>query len=194
MANTSRINGFKPVKHINGSPYNGQANLYYMSADYATAAYPGDVVKIVTAADTTGKAQTVELAAAGNAAVGVIVAFEPDPTNLNVDGLGRAASTARYCWVADSPDLIFEAEASNGTPVYSDLGLNVNHAIGTPNTTFDRSGAYLDWGTEANTATLTFKIMNIVQRPDNEIGASTKVLVKINNHQLGSHTGTVGLP
>lgn len=194
MANTSRINGFKPVKHLNGSPYNGQANLYYFASSYATAAYIGDVVKIVTAADTTGKAQTVELAAAGNAAVGVIVGFVVNPTDLNVTGTYKPASTARYCWVADSPDVIFEAEASNGTPVYSDLGLNVNHAIGTPNATMVRSGAYLDWGTEANTATLTFKILSLVQRPDNEIGASAKVLVKINNHQLGSHTGTVGLP
>jgi hypothetical protein len=194
MANTSRINGFKPVKHLSGAPYNGQANLYYMASGYATAAYVGDVVKIVTAADTTGRAQTVELAAAGNAVVGVIVGFLPEPTNLDVSGTYRAASTARYCWVADSPDTIFQAEASNGTPVYSDLGLNVNHAVGTPNATFARSGAYLDWGTEANTATLTFKVLSIVDSPDNEIGASVKLLVKINNHQLGSHTGTVGLP
>lgn len=194
MANTSRINGFKPVKYLNGAPWNGKCGLYYMSADYATAAYPGDVVKLVAGADTTGAAQTVELAAAGNAAVGVIVAFLPDPTNLNVDGLGRAASTARYCLVADDPNTVFEAEASNGTPLYSDLGLNVNHAIGTPNTTFDRSGAYLDFGTEANTAALTFKILGFVARPDNEIGASAKLLVKINNHQYGSHTGTAGVP
>lgn len=194
MANTSRIQGFKPVKYLNGAPWNGQATLYWMDSTYNTAAYPGDVVKIVAGLDTTGVARTVELAAAGNAACGVIVAFLPDPTNLNVDGLGRAASTGRYCLVADDPNLIFEAEASNGTPAYTDLGLNVNHAIGTPNTTFDRSGAYLDFGTEANTATLTFKLINFVARPDNEVGASAKMLVKINNHQLGSHTGTAGVP
>ncbi len=32
MANTSSINGFRPVKHLNGSPYNGQANIYYVAS------------------------------------------------------------------------------------------------------------------------------------------------------------------
>jgi len=32
MANTSRVNGFKPVKHITGAPYNGQANIYEVPA------------------------------------------------------------------------------------------------------------------------------------------------------------------
>lgn len=194
MANTSRINGFKPVYHGNGSPFNGKATLYYMASSYATAAYVGDVVKLVAGADSTNGIRTVELAAAGNAVVGVIVGFMADPTNLNVGGTGRAASTARYVWVADSPDLVFEAEASNGTPLYSDVGLNVNHAVGSPSATFATSGAYLDFGTEANTATLTFKILGFVQRPDNEIGASSKLLVKINNHQLSSGTGTAGVP
>ena len=46
----------------------------------------------------------------------------------------------------------------------------------------------------AATATLQFKIMGVVQRPDNEItGASTKILVKINNAQLSAGTGTAGV-
>jgi hypothetical protein len=192
MANTSRINGFRAVKMLNGVA-NIPANLYFVPSSYATAMYPGDVVKLAGSSDTEGKYETVQLAAAGDAVVGVIRAFFPDPTNLNVDGLGNAASTARYVWVEDHPDTVFEAEASNGTPVNTDVGLNVNHAVGTPNTTFDRSGAYLDFGTEATTATLTFKILGIATRPDNEIGASCKLLVKINNHQRGSSTGTAGV-
>ena len=45
MANTSRISGFRPVKHSTGAPYNGQANLYYFPSTDGTAAYVGDVVK-----------------------------------------------------------------------------------------------------------------------------------------------------
>jgi len=33
----------------------------------------------------------------------------------------------------------------------------------------------------------------LVQRPDNEIGTNARWSVKINNHQLGSHTGTAGV-
>lgn len=193
MANTSRINGFKPVKYHSGAPWNGQATLYYIPSTDGTAVYPGDVVKLAGSSDTDGKAGTVTLAAAGDAVVGVVVGFLPDPTNLNVDGLGRAASTNRYCWVVDDPDVVFEVEASNGTPAVTDVNLNANHAVGTPDTTFDRSGAYIDFGTEATTATLTFKILGFVARPDNEVGASAKLLVKINNHQYGSHTGTAGV-
>lgn len=193
MANTSRINGFKPVKYLGGAPWNGQATLYYIPSTDNTAVYPGDVVKIAGSADTAGGAPTVTLAAAGDAVVGVVVGFLPDPTNLNVDGLGRAASTNRYCWVVDDPNVIFEVEASNGTPTVADIGLNANHAVGSPSTTFDTSGAYIDFGTEATTAALTFKILSVVPRPDNEVGASVKLLVKINNHQFGSHTGTDGV-
>lgn len=193
MANTSRIQGFKPVKHLTGTAWNGQANLYFIPATDGTAVYIGDVVKLAGSADTDGVAPTVTLASAGDAVVGVVVGFLPNPDNLNVGGTGRAASTARYVWVSDSPDTIYEAEASNGTPAATDVGLNVNHAVGTPSSTFARSGAYLDFGTEAGTATLTFKILGFVGRPDNEVGASAKLLVKINNHQFGSSTGTAGV-
>ena len=53
MANTSRINGFKVVKHLNGSPYNGQANLYYV-ASAADEILAGDVVKLSGSGDANG--------------------------------------------------------------------------------------------------------------------------------------------
>jgi len=46
MPNVSRINGFKPVKHVNGSPYNGQANIYFVPATDGTALFVGDPVKL----------------------------------------------------------------------------------------------------------------------------------------------------
>jgi hypothetical protein len=46
MANTSRINGFKPVKHLNGCSYNGQANLYEVPAGEAVPVFVGDLVKL----------------------------------------------------------------------------------------------------------------------------------------------------
>ena len=193
MANTSRISGFRPVKHGDGSPYNGQANMYYFPSTDGTAAYVGDAVKLAGSADTNGGSPTVTLASAGDAVCGIIVGFLPDPTNLNVGGTGRAVSTNRYVWVADAPDTVFEAEASNGTPAAVDIGLNANHAVGTPSATFATSGAYIDMATKNTTATLTFKILSFVQRPDNAVGASAKMLVKINNHQFASSTGTAGV-
>lgn len=194
MANTSRINGFRPVMHLNGSPYNGQFRTYSVPASDGTAIYVGDVVKLAsTGSDATGTKQNVTLAAAGDAVVGVVVGFGVNRDNINLDGQKRAASTLRDVYVADATDLVFEAEVSNGTPAAADINLNVNHAVGTPDSSMARSGAYIDFGTEATTATLTFKLLGFVPRENNEVGASAKVLVKINNHQYGGGTGAAGV-
>lgn len=195
MANVSRITGFRPVKHQNGSPFNGQGNLYYFQSSDATAAYIGDAVKLSGTADPSyGNAPSVTLAAAGDAIVGIIIGFLPNPANLNVDGTGRLASTNRYAWVADATDLVFETETSNGTPGIVDIGLNINHAVGTPSATLAKSGATVDMGTKATTATLTFKLRGFVPRDDNDpAAASAKVWVTINNHQLGASTGAAGV-
>lgn len=196
MSNTSRINGFRPVKHRNGSPYNGQANLYYFPSSDGTAAYIGDLVKLAGSADPGyGEAQTVTLAAAGDAIVGVIVGFLVDPANvLNNTYTSRPASTARYVWVADATDLVLEAETSNGTLAVTDIGNNANHAVGSPDSTYARSGATVDAGTKATTATLTLKLIGFVPREDNDdTAASSKVWVTINNHQFASGTGTAGV-
>lgn len=184
MANTSRIGGFKPVYHQNGAPYNGQATRYFIPSTDNTAVYVGDVVKLAGSADTDGFVPTVQLASAGDSIVGVVVGVERNPDNLTVTGTYRAASTDRYVWVADAPGLVFEAEVSNGEIAATDVGLNANHATGTPSATMGRSGAYIDMGTEATTSTLTFQIRRLVPRVDNEVGASAKVHVVINKHQL----------
>jgi hypothetical protein len=203
MANTSKINGFKAVKHINGSPYNGQANIYFIPSTDGTAVYVGDVVKLAGSADSVGTA-TVTLAAAGDAVVGVVVGIvntklDPVTGKMSSGSISldtpqyRAASTNCYVLVADSPDIVYEVEAANGTPAATDIGLNINHAVGTPSSTTGTSGAYIDFGTEATTAALTFKLLSFVNRVDNEIGASAKMLVKINNHQFNGGTGTLGV-
>ncbi|HEY6020916.1 MAG TPA: hypothetical protein VIY48_13755, partial [Candidatus Paceibacterota bacterium] len=137
---------------------------------------------------------TVTLAAAGDAVVGVVIGFLPDPTNLNISGQYRAASTNRYCWVCDDPGTVFEVETTNGTLGAVDVGLNINHAVGSPSTTTAMSGASVDAGTKATTATLTFKILDFSSRIDNDdTAASAKVYVKINNHQFNSGTGSAGV-
>jgi hypothetical protein len=195
MANTSRPNGFKPVKHQNGSPFNGQCNQYTLLAADGTAVYIGDPVKLSGTADSVyGNAPSVALAAAGDAIVGIVVGFAALPTNLNVDGTGRAASTLRTVFVADATDLVFEVETSNGTPAITDIGLNINHAVGTPSSTMARSGATVDMATKATTAALTFKLRGFVPRDDNDpAAAAAKVWVTINNHQLGAGTGAAGV-
>lgn len=202
MANTSRINGFRPVKHLSGSPWMGNANIYYVSSASANMGV-GDVVKLGGTASTSGVA-TVALAAAGDAVVGVVVGVinaKLDPVTGAMTSGSIALDTPQYIasggsgfvLVCDDPTVVFEAEASAGTPAVADISLNTNHVATAFDTTRGTSQQTLDFSAEAGTAALTFKILGFVQRPDNEVGASAKMLVKINNHQFGQGTGTAGV-
>lgn len=182
MANTARLCGFRAVGHAGGGVL--RVRKYYIPSSDNTAVYPGDVVKLAGSSDADGIYPTVALAAATDNFIGVVAWMEPNRDNLNIGGQYRAASTARYVYVWDDPMTIFIVEASNGTPAVTDVGLNANHAVGTPDTASARSGAYLDFGTEAATSTLGFKILGFASNVDNEVGASARMYVMINKHQL----------
>jgi len=212
MPNTSRIAGFKPVKHSNGAPYNGQGNMYAVAASDATALFIGDPVVLDGSATAATGLATVTKAAAAGPILGVIIGIVP----VNVDPVTgamtagsvtldtpqyRAASTARFVMVEDSPNVVYEAEAVTGsnasyTYLLADVGLNVSHTTVAGSTTTGVSAAALDMSTKATTATLPWKILGAVQRVDNETisGTSTavKLLVQANAATLGNGTGATG--
>lgn len=199
MANTSRVNGARPTKYLNGAAWNGQANLYFIPSGDATATFIGDFVKLEGTGDATASGglnngvPTCIQAAATNALVGAVVGFLPIQTNLNTSQ-HRVASTGRYLWVVDDPMVIFEIQTSNGTPAVGDVNSNVNIAVAAGSATTGQSGMTADVGTIATTATLPLRILGFSQRADNDnTAASAKYLVKINNHQLGSGTGVAGV-
>ena len=202
MANVSRINGFRPVKHLNGSPYNGQANIYYV-ASAGDEILVGDVVKLAGSADANG-IPSVDISAAGDVSVGVVVGimhskFDPvgklstGAVSLDLPAANQiAVSGAGYVLVADSPDVVFEVQTSNGTPAVENIGLNASHANGSRSASTVTSPATIDMGTEATTSTLNFKLLGFAQKVNNEVGADAKMLVMFNVHQFGS-VGTTGL-
>ena len=209
MANTSKINGFRPVKHTSGAPYNGQCNLYQVPSSDGTALFVGDPVKLSGSSDANGIA-TVIRATAGGPVLGVVVGIVPakiDPVSGKMTGGStaldtpqyRAASTDAFVLVCDSDDVIYEVEATtSGGASYSfaaaDVGLNADAYLATGSTTTGASGCALNMTGAATTATLQFKILGTVQRVDNEpTGNATKVLAKINQATLGTGTGATGV-
>lgn len=207
MANTSRINGFKPVKHSSGAPYNGQATLYYVAAA-SDEILVGDVAKLAGSADANG-IPSAELCGATDVPIGIVVGILPskfDPVGKMTTGslvldlpasAQIAAGAAGYILVADATDIIMEVEAdTSATPALVDVGLNVSHTnlanslTRTAATT--TSPAAVNTTTKAVTSTLNFQILGFVQRVDNEIGASAKLLVRFNRHQYMS-VGTTGI-
>lgn len=202
MANVSRVNGFKPVRHLTGAPYNGQARKYVLAAGDANAAGVGDLVILSDQAAVGGYA-AVEPVNAGTITsaviVGAIVGFAPvNETGGTTNGASptldtpqyRVASTEKYCFVADSPDLIFEAEEDSvgNNLALDEVGLNVGFIAATPNTTTGASGFKIDSSSKNTTNTLPLQIMGFVNRPNNEVGTSARWLVRINTH---AYHGTV---
>lgn len=196
MANSNTPMGLRPVAHRNGAPYNGAATRYYVPASDGTALYIGDPVVVGGTADANGIMSVVKATAAGGAyMLGPVVAVDP------VEGAGaggrdstvyRAASTERYVWVADDPDLVFEIQedAVGGALAVADVGLNADWIAGTGSAITGLSGAMLDTSTKATTATLQLRILGFSQRVDNEVGvANAKVRVSINLHSLRNVTG-----
>jgi len=199
MANVSRLNGFRPVKYMNGTPWNGAFRIYAIPAADGTATFVGDLVKLYSG-DTTDVVNfpTCIQAAASDAVIGVVVGFVPDYSNLNAANY-RLASTLRYAMVADDPNLLFESQEDGaGDPLeLQDLGLNIDFIVAAGSTSTGQSGMSIDSSTHGTTATLPLKLIEASKRADNEIVADgqafTRWVVKLNNHQLGSHTGTAGV-
>lgn len=205
MANTSRINGFKPVKHLNGSPYNGQANIYEVPAGEAVPVFVGDFVKLSDSAATGGFPAVESVVAASSqvnavpiigAVVGIINAkLDPVDGNMTAGSIAldtpvyRAASTKQYVLVADSPDLIFEAEADAAVAL-ADVGLNADiGASAHTNPLLNGASPQYVYSTTAPSASATrpLQILGIVKRPGNETAAAyNKVLVKITTHAYGN--------
>jgi len=201
MANTSKINGFRPVKHLNGSPYNGQANLYYI-ASAADEILVGDTLKHGSSLDAYGN-PSADLATT-EVPIGVVVGimqskFDPSgkmttgAVSLDLPGAAQiAVSGSGYVLVADSPDIVMEVETSNGTPAVTDIGLNATVANAARTTTTVTSPATIDVGTFSTTNTLNFRLLGFSQKVGNEVAASAKVLVMFNRHQFGA-VGTTGI-
>lgn len=183
MPNVNAPAGLRPVKHLDGSPYNDASNRYYVPASDGTAIHIGDAVKSAGSADALG-VPDVTRAAAGDTIRGVVVGIEPrTDDDLNF----RAASTERYVLVADAPDIVFEIQ-EDGAIAVTAVGNNADIVVGTPNSVVGRSGMQLQ-SSSVGTATAQLRILGHSQRPDNEVGTNSKLLVLINEHELKSVTG-----
>ena len=197
----ANVKGFWPVRTTAGAPWNGQVTRYYVPSSDGTAIYCGDAVKLAGTTDGKG-VRAVTRAAAGDALVGIMIGVAPVATNgfnsntptpdLNTPQY-RAASTGKYVYVVDDPNVEFTAYVSTGI-AEADVGLNVNFTATAGSAYTGMSAEVIDGATEATTATLPFKIMEVVQSPDVDPSATAlRLVVKINNHQLASSTGTAGV-
>ena len=190
MANSNTPFGLRPVRHRNGAPYNGAATRYYVPASDSTALCLGDPVIIAGSADADGVATvTRATAAGGNYLLGAVVSVEPVTRDSTVY---REASTARYVWVADDPDIVFEIQEDGvgGALAAANVGQNVDLVAAAGSTVTGFSGFMADSSTAATTNPLQLRILGFSQKIGNEPGsANAKMEVAINLHTLRNLTG-----
>jgi len=210
MANTSRVDGFKPVKHLTGAPYNGQANIYEVPAGETVPVFIGDLVKLSDSAATSyypavesvvGASAQISAGPILGAVVGIINSkFDPIAGSMSSGSVSldtpvyRPASTKQFVLVSDASDLVYEAEADASVAAAS-IGLNVGvgaTAHTTPLLTGTSPQYVYSTTTPDTTSTRPLQIVGLVNRPDNEVGAHSKVLVRINVQSFGS-VGVAGV-
>ena len=191
MANTNVAFGLEPVLPKGGVV---QTTEYYVPASDGTALFQGDPVIIAGSGDAAGVPSITRATGATAARItGVVVGFRPDS---GITSLGyRAASTAAYVLVCDDPEQVYEIQddSDGGNLAVTDIGLNANLVAGSGSTATKRSGFQLDTSTKATTATHQVRILGITQRSDVEVGANTKVRVRINTPTETGAAGSTGV-
>lgn len=194
MANTNAPFGLRPVRYVDGRPYNGAVD-YYFATGASGAICIGDPVIAAGSANTSevngfppGSLPTCGIASDGDGdpftgvCVG-IVADTRDSTPYRVD------STDRIIAVARGHDLVFEVMANaDGTALAAtDVGLHGNLKVGTGSTVTGVSAWTFDTADPpANDPSNQVKILGFSKRNNNEIGAYAVIEVLINNHELAN--------
>jgi hypothetical protein len=168
---------------VSGAPYNGACNRYYVPAtDTDAAIYVGGLVKLTGGADALGIPVVTGNVATSNPVVGVVVGVEPITADSTTY---RANSTARYVFVADDPNLMFECQ-EDGTTVATVAGATAILTGFTSGSTVTGLSAI-----EISTAGISetsdtdddVRLIRMVQSPDNAVGANGRWLVRLNVHQ-----------
>ena len=180
MANADKPNGFKPVRYLDGKPYTGSFRKMLSPTDNL---FIGDLVEPTATGRASGDGayQEVGRAETGDPIVGVVVGFEPNPTALG--NLYHAASAVYAVYVAPIEGLVLEGQTNAVGLAAADVGLNVDFVVAAGSTTTGASNFEVNDATEATTNTLDLRIIELVDRPDNDITlANMKVLVVVNRN------------
>lgn len=194
MANQNAPFGLRPVRTLNGAPWNGAVNFYFATGATGVIA-PGDPVVNTGTCNTSsfggfeaGMLPTCGIASAGasNVITGVCVSALP----VTRDSLPyRETSTDRIIAVADDPQLIFTVQENTGGTAFAavDQGRFAVLAAGTASTVTGRSAWVIDTATASNT-TVTFQVMlmRYWNNPANAIGANAVWEVMLLNHQYAA--------
>jgi len=184
--------GFKPINRIDGMPYAGATRLIPIAGTYNTAIYNGDLVKLVT-----GGTAELFTGADDGVMVGVCVGVQ------YVNSLSQftpaqyypgTSVTNAYAIVVDDPMVAFKTAVTNdssvmGTAARAAVGSNMSVVLGAGDAATGDSGQSAEAGTEATTAGLPLRVIDVVTETATGADAFVEIIVKMNTHQYNSTTG-----
>ena len=185
MANNSHIFGFRPLRDMNSSPYNGLTQVYVFAAAETTLAFKGDLVQFDATNRSSGIVDPYVPGVPAIKAVvapltttsfrGVIAGFVPQPeynmlTTASLGTMFRQASTLRYGWVVDDYTVVFEAEETgNGftSATANAVNKNIDIAYTAGSQLTGISAVVVDAATVVTNAVKPFQVLRYSQRVDN---------------------------
>ena len=200
MANTNSPFGFKPIKQLNGSSWNGQVYPFLLPSTDSENMFIGDPVDIAGSSNSTiiggyapGTLPTVIKATVGATyyIMGTIVdVVHPTSIDDSLRKRYRVEDVDTIVMVCISNNVVYEIQADEDI-VYTDIGLNANYAAGAGGSTVTGySSAQLDSDVAAD-ATYQLTLLRSINRIDNALGDYCKCEVFVNKLRL--HPFTVGV-
>lgn len=155
MANLDRPQGFRP----HGEP------LRLTKYQAGSAVYPGDLVKMASDG-------YVDSCSAGDLVLGVCMSY--------------ASAEGDEIVVADHPDQIIVGQvAASEINEQTDLFNTADILATAGNSTYRVSRQEVDGSTQSASATAQLRIIGIVEKSNNALGANVEVICRINEHFFG---------
>jgi hypothetical protein len=193
MGNTANYFGLRPVKHINGSSWNGLTEKCWVGSDYGVALYIGDPVMInndASACDAaalyTGVELSIPVTPTAAPIYGVVTSIDSS-ADISDKYVKKPASVDSFLNVCVDPTVIYHIrDNGGGTPSNAWPFLNAWLIAATAGSDLTGlSGVALN-GTQAPaiTQTLPVTIIRLANLPDNEMADYAIWEVLINTHQL----------
>ncbi len=191
MANVSRIQGFRALRHSSGMPYNGSGIPMLAPASMAVAIFIGDVVNFggtagaaatsVSGMDTEGMPTVIQSTntTALDGIAGVVVGILQDTTLPTK--YAAASGPARIVLVEPiGSGVVYEVQEDGignnfaATAIGSNCGFN----SGAGSTVTGMSAYSVDSSVTATTVTYPLRLVGLVKRPDNALGLASTDLAK----------------
>lgn len=177
--------GFKWVGSLSQDPQ-GKLKTYYVAAGHASRLAANDFVTVTSTSSADGTPE-VDAVAAGADITGQIVSIVPNFATEAFTETSLPASTGGYVLVNTDPRAIFEVDVENGPLAITDTNLNANLVANAATVSggLSISNMTLNATGKATTATLQFRIVQLLVGADGVLGSRARV-------QLNESTNIAG--